>query len=152
MSSRLLIGIIILIVILVALGFILYNRITLPELENTDLVEEEEAARGILVNLFEQNDSGITGTAYLLEVRGELKVIFDFKGAPENLAQPAHIHANTCADIGGVVHPLDFPVNGYSETILPLTLDEVLAHLPLSINVHKSAEEPQIYVACGDIQ
>ncbi len=41
-------------------------------------------------------------------------------------------------------------VNGVSETTVPTSLAE-LRSKPYAINVHKSAQEVQVYVACGNI-
>ena len=80
-----------------------------------------------------------------------VKVVFDVNGAPEDVSQPAHVHVNNCANIGGVKYPLISLVNGSSETTIDTTIGELLNSLPLSINVHKSASELSAYVACGDI-
>jgi hypothetical protein len=79
---------------------------------------------------------------------------------------PAHIHAGTCDALGDVVAPLndlaDPTVDGelmgpptahavkVSETTVDLPLDEIIGggH---AINVHLSAEQIDVYIACGDI-
>ena len=106
----------------------------------------------LTIVLAEQNESGTSGTATLTDTDGGLNVELSLVGASENVEQPAHIHLNNCADIGGVKYPLTFPVNGESTTVLQgVTLEMILADMPLSINVHKSVEEASVYVACGDI-
>ena len=112
---------------------------------------EEQVLREVMVNLREQNESGMSGTAVFTETNGRVRVVLNLTGAPQGVVQPAHIHANSCADIGGVKYPLTFPLNGSSETMLEVSLDEILAGLPLAVNVHKSAAEALVYVACGDI-
>ncbi|MCR4325344.1 MAG: CHRD domain-containing protein [Patescibacteria group bacterium] len=114
--------------------------------------EEQEAPQAIIVSLGEQNDSGMSGFANLTAVEGSTNVVLTLTGAPEGVVQPAHIHTGSCAEIGGVVYPLEFPVNGVSETTLAVSLDAILGQLPLALNVHKSAEEVSVYVACGDIE
>ena len=105
----------------------------------------------VVVTLSEQNDSGMQGTATITEEDGGLTVMLNLTGAPVDIAQPAHIHHNACDNIGGVLYPLEFPMNGFSETRLGITMDELLADMPLSLNVHKSPAEAQIYVACGNL-
>ena len=114
-------------------------------------VSEPDEMNEVVVNLVEQNASGESGTATITEVEGGVRVVLNLIGASEGVVQPAHIHANSCADIGGVQYPLTFPMNGSSETMLEVSMDELQAGLPLSVNVHKSAEEVSVYVACGDI-
>jgi len=110
-----------------------------------------EASEPVIVTLSAQNDSGMSGTATLTDMDGSTLVVLVLAGAPAGIAQPAHIHTGSCAEIGGVVYPLTFPVNGVSETTLGVSLETILAQLPLALNVHKSAEEVSVYVACGDL-
>jgi plastocyanin len=79
---------------------------------------------------------------------------------------PAHIHSGTCAELGDVVVPLTdiahigddaertgpasaIPVKS-SVTVVDMPLQEIIdgGH---AINVHESAEEIDVYIACGDI-
>src|SRR3989338_2289673 len=105
----------------------------------------------IVVALSAQNDSGMNGTATLTSMGESTLVELALTGAPAGIVQPAHINTGSCATIGGVVYPLEFPVNGVSATTLNVSLDAILAQLPLALNVHKSAEEVSVYVACGDL-
>lgn len=105
----------------------------------------------LVVTLDGQNESGMSGSAALTRLNGQTVVELTLIGAPEGVAQPAHIHTGTCADIGGVVYPLTSPVGGMSATTLDVSLDDILAGLPLALNVHKSPEEADVYVACGDL-
>jgi len=114
-------------------------------------VSEPEETNSVIVVLREQNDSGESGTAILSEVDGKVRIVLNLTGAPEDVSQPAHIHVNNCADIAGVQYPLASPVNGSSETMLEVSMEELQAGLPFSVNVHKSPEEASVYVACGDI-
>ena len=109
------------------------------------------ASQSVVVALSAQNNSGMNGTATLTSMDGSTLVELALTGAPAGITQPAHIHTGSCATIGGVVYPLEFPVNGVSETTLNVSLDAILAQLPLALNVHKSPEEVSIYVACGDL-
>jgi hypothetical protein len=79
---------------------------------------------------------------------------------------PAHIHTGTCAELGDVVIPLSdiahigddaertgpasaIPVKS-SVTVVDMPLQEIIdgGH---AINVHLSAEEIDVYIACGAI-
>jgi uncharacterized cupredoxin-like copper-binding protein len=80
------------------------------------------------------------------------------------IPRPAHIHANDCANIGDIVAPLSdltapsgqrvgvrraFEAES-SYTNVPLTLDQILAS-DHSLNVHMSADQMKVYIACGDL-
>lgn len=111
----------------------------------------QSGSQSIVVALSAQNDSGMNGTATLTDMDGSTVVKLDLTGAPAGVEQPAHIHTGSCANIGGVVYPLTSPLNGVSETTLGVSLEEILAGLPLALNVHKSNAESGVYVACGDL-
>ena len=105
----------------------------------------------VTVVLNTQNNSGQSGTA-VLKRQGESTVVtVQVDNFTTGVAQPAHIHLNNCANIGGVKYPLSLVFNGQSETVVPAVLDSLLNQEQLSINVHKSAEEVGVYVACGDL-
>lgn len=103
------------------------------------------------IMLSEQNGSGQSGKAVITEVNGKAKVVLNLTGKPSEVAQPAHIHLSTCAAIGSVKYPLTSISKGASQTMLPVSINELIAQLPISINVHKSAAEVSAYVACGDM-
>jgi uncharacterized cupredoxin-like copper-binding protein len=86
------------------------------------------------------------------------------QAAQTQLPRPAHIHVNDCADIGDVVAPLNdltapsgqrvgvrraFEAES-SFTNVPMTLDQILAS-DHSLNVHMSADQMNVYIACGDL-
>lgn len=101
--------------------------------------------------LAELNDSGVTGTAVLTDLRdGSTRVVVDVDpgGHPE---MPAHIHHGTCVDlVPQPLHFLDNVVAGKSDTVLPLSLEELLAG-DLAINVHASLVDMGTYTACVDL-
>ncbi|MEX1997824.1 MAG: CHRD domain-containing protein [Candidatus Andersenbacteria bacterium] len=140
----------VIVILVLAAGAFWYMNRPGPDAE-MPASQEEEALQSTVVALGAQNDSGMSGVATLTDMNGSTLVALDLAGAPEGVAQPAHIHTGSCADIGGVVYPLEFPVNGISETLLSVSLDTILADLPLALNVHKSPEEANVYVACGDL-
>ena len=102
----------------------------------------------------------------------------DASGTPVGLGtqpHPAHIHADTCANIGAVVWPLtdltrpgtpgtpaagttSTPMAGIdmstvvaqSTTTVDASLDDILSEVR-AINVHESADHMDVYIACGDL-
>lgn len=104
----------------------------------------------VVFGLDEQNGSGVSGQATLIQQGTELRVEITLEGSPFG-SHPAHIHVGTCANIGAVAFPLDPVVNGTSVTRLT---DAFLAELQgddHAINLHASAERIDEYIACGDI-
>ena len=88
------------------------------------------------------------------------------RAAENAVPRPAHIHTGTCDEVGEVVAPLTdltgatggdrvgqarraIPAES-SFTSVPMTLDAILGadHV---VNVHLSAEQIDIYIACGEI-
>lgn len=98
-------------------------------------------------------------------------------GTPESevsVAHPAHIHSGTCEELGDVVYPLedvtDAPLQGTqvaspepkeeglpgdvigrSTTVVDASLEDILAE-EHAVNVHESAENIDVYVACGNVE
>lgn len=122
--------------------------------EQTEKREEADIGRAIHIKLAEQNKSGQKGEATITQTgTSTLKVIVSITGKPSSVAQPAHIHAGSCPNVGAVKYPLTIVTKGASQTEIPnLTLQELLSELPLAINVHKSAPEIKIYTSCGNIE
>ncbi|MEK7584165.1 MAG: cupredoxin domain-containing protein [Patescibacteria group bacterium] len=113
--------------------------------------EAVSGTEGKTYTLQEQNDSGLSGTVKLREEAGKTIVTFAVTGGASGVAQPAHIHEGTCANLGGVVYPLTNVVNGASVTSLDVALDALLLQGPRAVNIHKSQSEVSVYVACVDI-
>lgn len=109
------------------------------------------AETAITVNLDEQDNSGVSGVATFAGTGSQTVVRLDLDGAPSGVEQPTHIHSGTCATLDPTpLYPLNNAVNGQSETTLDVPLQQLLTE-PHAINVHRSAESPQDYVACGEI-
>ncbi len=106
----------------------------------------------LTVTLSEQNDSGQSGSATLTQDGGDVTVTLTTTGFTEGVSQPAHIHSGTCEELGSALYSLENVENGSSETVLEISLGEILANLPLAVNVHKSADESDVYTACGDME
>lgn len=125
------------------------------DIADDDENEDEGARVGAQsrnVTLDEQNDSGQDGGVMLTDEDGKTRVILTINAQPANTEQPAHIHLGVCPSPGAVLYPLNPVVDGRSETVLNTSLADLLStSSQLSINVHKSAEESNVYLACGDI-
>lgn len=104
------------------------------------------------VLLSELNASGETGTAILSDENGKTKVVLSITGALAGASQPAHIHLGSCPTPGAVKYPLTNVIDGKSETVVDVSLENLKKQLPLAINVHKSQSEIKSYVACGDLK
>lgn len=118
------------------------------------MMEESTSMTTEIVLLSEQNDSGQSGTATLVEdADGNVVVTLSMTGGEFTEPQPAHIHVGSCPNPGAVQYPLNNVMDGTSETVLDVTMDELLASSDyLAINVHKSAAEASVYTACGDLK
>ena len=138
------------VVVVIVVGFFLMNRQT-SQLAPSPTPVPESIMKGMTVTLAEQNDSGESGTAVLKEVDGQVMVTLSLTGAPEGVSQPAHIHNGSCDNLGGIAYPLTNPMDGSSETMVDVTLDQLMSELPLVVNVHKSVSEAGVYVSCGDL-
>lgn len=118
---------------------------------DTDTLNEDEGTKTITLNT--QNNSSQAGTATLTEENGKVKVMLALSGGMYTAAQPAHIHVGSCPTPGAVKYPLTNVMNGRSETMLNVDLKTLMASSEkLSLNVHKSAAESQIYTACGNLK
>jgi len=99
------------------------------------------------LELTSSRDSGVSGTATLTEVGGQLQVQLNVQGLPEDgVEHIAHIHTDaTCADDradqGG---PVEFPLEdvvaqgnaGSSTTTLDTTLSDLSDGTERYVNVH----------------
>lgn len=133
----------------VALGACTHETVSQP-----GGVMEPATPTMMTVTLNEQNDLGQSGQATLVENEdGQVTVTLNMMGGEFPTAQPAHIHIGNCPEPGAVQYPLLDVVGGTSETVLDVSMEELLASSEmLAINVHKSAPEASVYTACGDIQ
>jgi hypothetical protein len=103
----------------------------------------------------QKNGSGETGTVTLTSrAGGSTLVVISLQGAPQGAdkAQPAHVHAGTCANLNAAPkYPLDNVLDGKSSTVLPVSIDTLMADTH-AINVHKSMSDLKTYVACADLK
>ncbi|MBI4496988.1 MAG: CHRD domain-containing protein [Chloroflexi bacterium] len=111
----------------------------------------EAGTKGPLtLTMQEQNNSGQTGTATLTPRDGQTEIAIDITASLAGVAQPAHIHAGSCANLGAVRFPLSNVTDGTSTT----TVDADLATLQqgaYAVNVHQSAQEIAVFTSCADI-
>ena len=104
------------------------------------------------VNLVSQNASGEKGTATFTPQGDKTQVVIKLAGAPNGVAQPAHIHDGSCANLDPKPRvPLQNVVSGSSSTTLDMKMDDIVSKGG-AINVHKSAADVKTYVACGDLK
>ncbi len=96
--------------------------------------------------------SGQSGTATFQKEGDQTKVSLSMVGKSFSSPQPAHIHVGECPKPGSVKYPLNNVINGKSETVIAVKIEDLFSMLPLAINVHKSTEEASIYTACGDLK
>jgi hypothetical protein len=109
-------------------------------------------AQDVNVRLGALNSSGESGTATLSDVGGnKTKVVIAVTGQPANVPQPVHIHKGTCAQLDPApAYGLTTMADGKSETVIDQPLSS-LQRERFAINGHKSAQEANTYVFCGDI-
>ena len=122
--------------------------------DTDDLAEDaEDLLEGALtLDLQEQNDSGITGEVEFSPTsEGEVEVEIELDGS-EGGPHPAHIHPGSCADLDPTpAFPLTDVVDGRSETTVDVDISELTAQ-EYAVNVHESAENADVYVACADVR
>jgi hypothetical protein len=108
-------------------------------------------ADAVEIELAEQNSSGITGIA-MLAPKGEMTNIVVEMIQPFDIdPQPMHVHKGTCEDLDPEpAFALPNLEDGIGGGDIDIPLDE-LREGGYVINVHKSVQEPDVYVACGEI-
>jgi hypothetical protein len=106
--------------------------------------------------LHEQNNSGQSGTVtFTSNEEGDTVTVEINISGGSSVPQPAHIHTGTCDNLDPKpFFPLNSVVNGRSVTVI--TAEEIGKldydlYNQFSVNVHKSAAEASVYVACGEI-
>jgi hypothetical protein len=114
--------------------------------------DDDEFGGTLAVPLVTQNDSGQDGEATLSEVSSDTtRVVLDVGNAPDN-PQPAHIHRGSCENLDPEpAYGLENVVDGKSTTEVNVAMEDLVGQ-GFAVNVHKSADEAQVYVACGDIE
>jgi len=90
------------------------------------------------------------GTAVLTGFGDRTTVLITTMPGPAGVPQPVHIHQGSCADLGAVAFSLRDIGGGKSATGLDVPLSDLRTG-NYAIAVQKSKDEPDVYVACGDI-
>ncbi|MDN3687352.1 CHRD domain-containing protein [Cyclobacterium jeungdonense] len=111
-------------------------------------------------NLLTKDVDGISGTIlFEKSVGGFTVATLEIEGTPSGGSHPAHIHANSAAEGGGILvsfNPVD-GTTGMSRTIIrtddagnPISYEDIL-NIDGYVNVHLSANDLGTIVAQGDI-
>jgi hypothetical protein len=112
----------------------------------------DEFSGSLGIELAAQNDSGQDGEASLSEVDSDTTRVEVEMGNPPGNPQPAHIHRGSCENLDpNPAYPLENVVDGKSTTEVDVAVEDLVGK-GFAVNVHKSADEAQVYVACGDIE
>lgn len=128
------------------------DRISIPEATRSDGRPDVAGASTVHVNLAPQNGFGISGTATLSQL-GPDRTRVDIRVDGTDEKHPGHIHEGTCENLNPVPKwRLNDIADGTSTTDIPASLAEIAVRGRTAINLHKSAQELSVYVACGDIQ
>lgn len=104
-----------------------------------------------VITLETLNDSGVTGTVSFAALRDKtaVEIAVDPGANPD---MPAHIHPGTCDNMTPQPKfPLENVRNGKSTTVVPASIDELLAG-GLAVNLHRSNDDLKTYTACVDIR
>ena len=112
----------------------------------------DEFSGDLTTPLSAQNESGQDGEATFSEVDSDTtRVVIDVGNAPGN-PQPAHIHRGSCENLDPQpAYGLENVVDGKSTSEVKVAIEDLVGQ-GFAVNVHKSADEAQVYVACGDIE
>ena len=107
---------------------------------------------GLTLALEEQNDSGISGEVELSPTsESALEVEIEVDGS-DGGPHPAHIHEGSCDDLNPEpAFPLEDVVDGESQTTVEISVEDLVA-TEYAVNVHESAENADVYVACADVR
>jgi hypothetical protein len=91
------------------------------------------------------------GVADMREFPGFVTAAVRIAAGPPGVAQPVHIHEGTCADLGPAVFSFRDMSGGIAYTVLRNVSLSDLQTGNHAIAVQESEEEPDVFVACGDI-
>jgi plastocyanin len=105
----------------------------------------------LLVDLDEENDSGISGVAVLTELENDRTRIAVWLDGAGETPRPIHVHAESCNNLGDIAYSLNEVDNGFSNSEVFATFSELSASAPFAINAHESADAMQNNIACGNI-
>jgi len=115
----------------------------------TPAISDEDGVTTVIVHLSPTEGDGQIGTATFASDGTSTTVEIEVSPAATE-AQPIHIHAGVCDDVGTVIHALQNVVKGKSSTEIDLPIDSVLSGEAL-VNVHASYTDASTYTACGQL-
>lgn len=128
------------------------NRQVQPGVGGGPAVISEQDRMEFNLDATDKDQFDQSGKATLEENNGRVRVTLAVNQVEGLNNQPAHIHLGSCPDVGEVTFPLNNVVDGKSVTEISITLDSLRSsQSPMAINIHKSAEESNVYTACGNL-
>ena len=108
-------------------------------------------ANAITVTLGPGRDADQPGRGNVVRYLGGRTILdLEIQSGPAGVLQPVHIHEGSCPDVGAVAFPLQDVLAGRSVTVVDVLYEDIRTG-DFAINVHQSAEEAGVYVACADI-
>ncbi|MEE8046310.1 MAG: plastocyanin/azurin family copper-binding protein [Dehalococcoidia bacterium] len=116
----------------------------------TTMMTMATTGASVIVPLAALNDSGQDGIARLTAQGLKTEVVIEIDSGAAGVEQPIHVHAGSCDTLGGVDFALSSVVDGFSTSVIDVSLPALREGLS-TINAHKSGSEASVYVACGNI-
>ncbi len=102
-----------------------------------------------LIDLFEVNESGRGGFATIDDYDNEVQVVIQLIGDSE-VNRPANLRSGSCNSPGDIINDLNDVINGRSETMFSLSVDEITGGSSFMIAVFESESESETMIACGE--
>lgn len=143
-NKKLLLPVAAILVIIIAVIFISFRP-------KQAIPQQSQVVKNFSVVLNQQGNSGESGLATFEEKNGKTIVRIKVVNAPLDVPQPAHLHNGTCKEPISELFDIENVINGESETVLDVSLDELLKETPFVLNIHKSLDEDEVYTSCGTI-
>jgi hypothetical protein len=115
----------------------------------TPVITQTEDSMRVVIHLSPTEGDGQVGSATFVSSGSSTTVEISVEPSTTE-AQPIHIHAGTCSDVGAVIHALQNVVKGHSKTTIDVPIDQIASGGVL-VNVHESYSNPSNYTACGQL-
>ena len=115
----------------------------------TAVIETLASGYKVTIHMSAPTGSYQEGQAVLESVEGGTRITVDVQPEGDS-AQPIHIHAGSCSDVGSVIVSLENVIKGHSESFVDQPLED-LVNSDRLINVHRSFQDFPTYTACGDL-
>lgn len=104
----------------------------------------------VVVEMIQIDKTGQKGIATIKQEGEKARVIINLDLGRGS--QPAHVHYGVCPQTGVIKYVLNDLIDGSSETVLDVPMRELVASGSMAINVHKSTNDYETIVSCGDIE